>query len=266
MRTIKLMPFSLLVLAMTTLGQAWAQDPIFPRAEKAKNVNHKGDIWLSHLSAADKDFDFNVAQAVNAPGARLNWHIHPKGQQLLITQGVGYYQERGKEVQVARKGDVIVCRPGVEHWHGASPNSSFTYLAISGNKPTKWLEEVGEADYNSIEAPKTGEATTQDIKQLSRDKWQWMADKDVEKLEKLFHPDAQFVHMGGAWGTERELAIIQSGGIWYKKADIHEAILNRIGDAAILLNWIDLLADVGGNAVINPFMSTEDSLLADEDF
>lgn len=97
----------------------------------------------------------------------------------------------------------------------------------------------------------------QEIKNLSSNKWQWMADKDVSKLAKLFHPKAQFVHMGGSWGTERELAIIASGGIWYKNADIQSVSVDLIGDTAILLNQITLLAEVGGNEVTNPFMVTE---------
>lgn len=104
----------------------------------------------------------------------------------------------------------------------------------------------------------TQESTVeQEIITLSKDKWQWMSDKNVDKLTDLFHKDAQFVHMGGAWGTERELAIIKSGGIWYKKADIHEVSVNIIENTAILLNRIDLLAEVGGNEVTNPFEVTE---------
>lgn len=100
-------------------------------------------------------------------------------------------------------------------------------------------------------------AAEQEIVQLSKDKWQWMADKNVEKLSKLFHEKAEFVHMGGNWNTERELEIIKSGGIWYKKADIHQVSVNIIDNTAILLNRIDLLAVVGGNEVTNPFIVTE---------
>lgn len=97
----------------------------------------------------------------------------------------------------------------------------------------------------------------EEVIQLSKDKWQWMSDKDVEKLEKLFHTEAVFVHMGGSWGADQELRIIESGGIWYKKADIFEVSVNFIGNTAILLNRIDLLAEVGGNEVTNPFEVTE---------
>ena len=100
-------------------------------------------------------------------------------------------------------------------------------------------------------------ATEQEVIKLSKEKWQWMADKNVDKLKDLFDEKSVFVHMGGSWGKERELEVIGSGGIHYKKADIHEASVNIIGNTAILLNRITLLAVVGGNEVTNPFMVTE---------
>ena len=84
-----------------------------------------------------------------------------------------------------------------------------------------------------------------------------MADKNVDELSKLFHDKAEFMHMEGSWNTERELDIIKSGGIWYKKTDIHNVSVNIIDNTAILLNRIDLLAEVGGNEVTNPFIVTE---------
>jgi hypothetical protein len=100
-------------------------------------------------------------------------------------------------------------------------------------------------------------AAEQDIIKLSKEKWQWMADKNADTLNHLFHEKAMFVHMGGSWGKEQEINIIKSGGIWYKKADIHEVSVNTIDNTAILLNRITLLAEVGGNEVTNPFMVTE---------
>jgi hypothetical protein len=100
-------------------------------------------------------------------------------------------------------------------------------------------------------------AAEQEIIQLSKDKWEWMADKNVDKLDDLFHEKSVFVHMGGACGKEREMNIIESGGIWYKNADIHEVSVKIIDNTAILLNRIDLLAEVGGNEVTNPFEVTE---------
>ena len=92
---------------------------------------------------------------------------------------------------------------------------------------------------------------------LSKEKWRWMSECAMNALDALFHEQSVFVHMGGSWGKEREMEIIKSGGIHYKKADIHEVSVNIIGETAVLLNRITLLAVVGGNEVTNPFMVTE---------
>ena len=97
----------------------------------------------------------------------------------------------------------------------------------------------------------------QEVINLSKEKWLWMSERNVDTLDALFHEKSVFVHMGGAWGKEREMAIIKDGGIHYKKADIHEVSVNIIDATAILLNRITLLAVVGGNEVTNPFMVTE---------
>tara|TARA_R110001592_G_scaffold236638_1_gene494995 strand:- start:18732 stop:19184 length:453 start_codon:yes stop_codon:yes gene_type:complete len=97
----------------------------------------------------------------------------------------------------------------------------------------------------------------QEIIEISKTKWQWMAEKDADKLADLFDDKAVFVHMGGSWGKEREVDIIRSGGIWYKDADIHEVSVEIIDNTAILLNRITLIAEVGGNEVTNPFEVTE---------
>jgi hypothetical protein len=99
--------------------------------------------------------------------------------------------------------------------------------------------------------------TEQEIIKLSKTKWDWMADKKVDSLNVLFDDKSMFVHMGGSWGKEQELNVIKGGGIWYKKAEVYTVLVNIIGNTAILLNDIDLLAVVGGNDVINPFMVTE---------
>jgi len=97
----------------------------------------------------------------------------------------------------------------------------------------------------------------QEIINLSKQKWLWMADKNVDSLNVLFNNKSVFVHMGGSWGKTQEINVIKSGGIHYKKADIHEVSVNIIDNTAILLNRITLLAVVGGNEVTNPFMVTE---------
>lgn len=97
----------------------------------------------------------------------------------------------------------------------------------------------------------------QEVINLSKKKWRWMSERNVDALDALFHEKAVFVHMGGNMTKEHELDVIKSGGIHYKKADIHDVSVNIIGTTAILLNRITLLAVVGGNEVTNPFVVTE---------
>lgn len=104
---------------------------------------------------------------------------------------------------------------------------------------------------------KYDEKTKQELINLSKTKWQWMADKNVEPLDDLFHDEAVFVHMGATMSKEQELNTIRGGGIHYKHAEIHETSVRFIGNTAIVLDRITLTAVVGGNEVVNPFMCTE---------
>jgi ketosteroid isomerase-like protein len=97
----------------------------------------------------------------------------------------------------------------------------------------------------------------QRILDLSREKWRWMSERDVDALADLFHEEAVFVHMGGTMNRDRELDVIRSGGIHYKHAEIQRASVRFIGETAIVLNTIRLDAVVGGNEVTNPFEVTE---------
>ena len=139
----------LLSAALST--RAIAQEAaIFPRGERSTADNHTGTVWLKELNEADSAFNYSIAVATFALGAKLDWHIHPAGQILLITEGTGYYQEKGKPKQVVYKGNVIKCLPGVEHWHGASPKSGFTYLATTPAQKGKtiWLKRVTNEEYS----------------------------------------------------------------------------------------------------------------------
>src|SRR5207344_3476303 len=97
----------------------------------------------------------------------------------------------------------------------------------------------------------------QEIINLSKQKWDWMADKNADSLNLLFDDKCMFIHMGGTWGKTEELKTIKDGGIWYKKAEVYAVEVNIFGNTAILLNDIDLVAEVGGREVTNPFMVTE---------
>ncbi|SJN52309.1 DUF4440 domain-containing protein [Sphingobacterium faecium] len=254
----KLIYLTGLLLTVITVNVMAQDQSIFTLGEKAKNVNHTGDVWLRELNAADKDINSQISLAVFAPNAKLNWHTHSAGQILLITDGAGYYQEKGKTAQLVKKGDVVKCLPSVEHWHGSTPTTGVTYLAVSPKSSTTWLQPVDEQTYLNLERTTDNALNDEEqLKALSASKWTWMADKNTDELNKLFHEKSMFVHMGGSWGKKRELDVIKSGGIWYKKAEVYSVTLNIIGNTAILLNDIDLEAVVGGNTVTNPFMVTE---------
>jgi quercetin dioxygenase-like cupin family protein len=135
---------------MNTSGN---QDAIFPRGEKASPDYFTGTTWLQMLVTANEVFNTSIGNVTFEPGARNNWHTHPGGQILLATDGIGCYQEKGKPIQQLSKGDVVTILPGVVHWHGASPGSQFTHLAINTNTQSgvvNWMERVTDEEYNSF--------------------------------------------------------------------------------------------------------------------
>jgi len=97
----------------------------------------------------------------------------------------------------------------------------------------------------------------QELVNLSKEKWQWMAEKNIDKLAPLFHDESKFVHMSGTWKKDEELEIIKSGSIWYKKADVKDVAVELIDDTAILWSRITLTANVRGNDVVTEFTVTE---------
>ena len=109
-----------------------------------------GNARVEPLFPASKEIAVAGAYVTFEPGARSSWHTHPAGQRLVVTAGVGRTQEWGKPMQEIRAGDVVVCPPGVKHWHGASPASTMTHLAITGSvdgTTVNWLEKVTDEQY-----------------------------------------------------------------------------------------------------------------------
>src|SRR4030095_11510708 len=124
---------------------------IFPKGEKATQ-NFTGTAWVKTLVANDDTLTTIISNVVFEAGARNYWHTHPAGQILICTEGTGYCQEKGKPIQTLHAGDVVKIQPGIEHWHGASPTSSFTHIAINVNTEkgvVNWLEPVTDEEYNS---------------------------------------------------------------------------------------------------------------------
>lgn len=97
----------------------------------------------------------------------------------------------------------------------------------------------------------------QELVQLSKSKWQWMADKDVGKLEPLFHDRSKFLHMSGTWKKQEELEIIRTGSIWYKQTDVHDVAVELFENTALVWSRITLHAVVRGNEVSTQFTVTE---------
>jgi quercetin dioxygenase-like cupin family protein len=152
MRTrLRIVAFALSLLFASQF-QGQTTEPNFPKGKLSTAKNHTGNIWLNELNVGHSTFDPSIAQAVYGAGAKLDWHIHPGGQVLLITEGTGYYQEKGKPIQIVHKGDVIKCPPGVEHWHGAAPTSSFAYIAVTPTQKGKtvWLKAVSDEEYKGV--------------------------------------------------------------------------------------------------------------------
>lgn len=111
-----------------------------------------GRVRVDPLFPATDEINASGAYVSFEPGARSAWHTHPAGQRLLVTSGVGLVQEWGKPMQEIRPGDVIVCPPGVKHWHGAAPTSAMTHLAVTGSvdgKSVQWLEKVTDEQYSA---------------------------------------------------------------------------------------------------------------------
>ena len=109
----------------------------------------------------------------------------------------------------------------------------------------------------AINAQTVADCQEEEILTLSKNKWQWMADKYVDKLNMLFHEKSKFVHMSGTWGKSEELEVIKTGRIWYKEANVSQTVLEVYDDTAILWSRITLLANVRGNEVTTPFTVTE---------
>ncbi len=130
-----------------------AQEVIALKAQSAKPVAAEyftGRAWTEGSFRQQAPARAYGAYVTFEPGARTHWHIHPLGQTLVVVSGVGRTQEWGGQVREIRAGDIVVCPPGVKHWHGAGPNSFMRHLAISERQPdsrVQWLEAVDDATY-----------------------------------------------------------------------------------------------------------------------
>lgn len=116
----------------------------------APQKNFTGKAVVDYLFPKTQTGKYGGAYVTFEPKARTNWHIHPAGQHMIVTSGLGYTQEWGKKRTIIKAGDVIWCKPGVKHWHGGSINQPMTHLVISGvkdGKSVQWFDKVNDEEY-----------------------------------------------------------------------------------------------------------------------
>jgi quercetin dioxygenase-like cupin family protein len=159
--TAMFLSLSLLVSAAAFVGRAPADEP----GKKSQTISRAGsqpsakgaaeyftgNVRVDPLFPANDSAPFSGSYVTFEPGARSAWHIHPAGQHLLVTSGVGRTGEWGDTVEEIKAGDVIWCPPKIKHWHGASPTTAMTHIALTGTlngKNVEWMEKVTDEQYN----------------------------------------------------------------------------------------------------------------------
>jgi quercetin dioxygenase-like cupin family protein len=145
--------FSFKANAQEDTGTTKSQRMLYAKGVKAPADRFTGTVWVNMLVQAEDLLDSSIGRVTFEPGARTNWHLHPGGQALLVTEGKGLYQEKGGPVRVITKGEIIKCPPGIAHWHGATPKRKLTHIAVATNAekgPTVWLQQVTDEEYNNF--------------------------------------------------------------------------------------------------------------------
>lgn len=126
---------------------------IFSKGQPLPSEWFTGNAFLTQLIAKDHNHEFSAGCVTFEPKARTVWHTHPKGQVLIVIDGEGFYQEKGKPAQPIKKGDVVNIPENIEHWHGASTSSKMVHIAITNYKDgvqVTWLKPVTDEEYNEV--------------------------------------------------------------------------------------------------------------------
>jgi 4-carboxymuconolactone decarboxylase len=158
--TVMILSLSLLASTSTYTGQAMADEANKNSqtiTRSGSQASYKGpaeyftgNVRIDPLFSENNSAHYSGAYVTFQPGARSAWHTHPTGQRLIVTEGVGLVQEWGGPIEEIRAGDVVWCPPGVKHWHGASPTSSMTHIALTGiqdGQGVEWMEKVTDEQY-----------------------------------------------------------------------------------------------------------------------
>jgi quercetin dioxygenase-like cupin family protein len=119
---------------------------------KAPAEYFTGTVRLDPLFEAPNPARIRAVSVTFEPAARTAWHTHPLGQTLIVTAGCGWAQRWGGKVEEIRPGDVVWFPPGEKHWHGATPTTAMTHIALQeelGGKTAEWLEQVSDEQYRA---------------------------------------------------------------------------------------------------------------------
>jgi 4-carboxymuconolactone decarboxylase len=128
---------------------------IFPKGQPLPSDWFTGNAFLTQLITKDHNHEFSAGCVTFEPNARTVWHTHPKGQVLIVIEGEGFYQEKGKPAQLLKKGVVVNIPENIEHWHGATATSIMVHIAITNYKDdvqVTWMKPVTEDEYNEVNA------------------------------------------------------------------------------------------------------------------
>ena len=110
-----------------------------------------GSVRVEPVFQVGEPMRLNAGSVTFEPGARTAWHTHPLGQTLIITAGLGWVQTEGGQIEEVRPGDVVWFPPGEKHWHGATPTTAMTHIAVQeslNGKNVDWMEKVSDAQYS----------------------------------------------------------------------------------------------------------------------
>jgi quercetin dioxygenase-like cupin family protein len=140
-----------LVLPFIGIGQnsEYNINSYLNEGNKAPNTHYIGEAWLNSLLRADESLNYNITKATFRANSTLDWHKHTSPQVLIIVDGEGYYQEKGKNPIRIKEGDVLKCNPDIEHWHTSSKEKDVTYLAIYSGE-TIWTEVLSQEEYDNV--------------------------------------------------------------------------------------------------------------------
>ena len=133
----------------TTSGKIADEKIVFGKGKKFSNDKFVGNVYQEILGKIGTQ----TSNVTFEPKSRTNWHLHPGGQTLLVTEGIGYHQIEGKPIQIIKKGDVINVEKNVKHWHGGSVDCGMSHIAISidhEENPSQWFLPVSDKEYNNL--------------------------------------------------------------------------------------------------------------------